>query len=327
MNQRNPGRRAMRIAWAVLLVVFAAYVAVALGVGGSGVLDFFSSWVCIGLVLGAAALLALRGFASDDRRAPWLVALARRGDVGGRGAHLRARLLRRARARALPVDRRRVLARLVLRGRHRHRARAALAAAARVPRHDVARRRHRRRHGLRAGGDHRLRPRAHRHRGLRLGDRDRPRLSAARPRPALARRHAARADRLAARARLGAVRGRALDAGDLRRPVRARDRARHRLGRHAARAAVAGGDAAARLRRLAAARARAAPRRAARARVHLPGRVHADRARDPRLRPDPLGQHARRRARRDRDRARRRRGWRCRSSTTCGCCGAPARTR
>ena len=72
MNQRNPGRRAMRIAWAVLLVVFTAYVAVALGVGGSGVLDFFSSWVCIGLVLGAAALLALRGFASDDRRAPWL---------------------------------------------------------------------------------------------------------------------------------------------------------------------------------------------------------------------------------------------------------------
>src|SRR3954454_11543594 len=62
----------MRIAWAVLLVVFTAYVAVALGVGGSGVLDFFSSWVCIGLVLGAAALLALRGVASDDRRGPWL---------------------------------------------------------------------------------------------------------------------------------------------------------------------------------------------------------------------------------------------------------------
>ena len=62
----------MRIAWAVLLVVFTAYVAVALGVGGPGVLDFFSSWVCIGLVLGAAALLAVRGFASDDRRAPWL---------------------------------------------------------------------------------------------------------------------------------------------------------------------------------------------------------------------------------------------------------------
>jgi two-component system, cell cycle response regulator len=62
----------MRIAWAVLLVVFAAYVAVALGVGGPGVLDFFSSWVCIALVLGAAVLLAIRGFASDDRRAPWL---------------------------------------------------------------------------------------------------------------------------------------------------------------------------------------------------------------------------------------------------------------
>src|SRR5512132_1061822 len=62
----------MRIAWAGLLVVFAAYVAVALGVGGPGVLDFFSSWVCIALVLGAAALLAMRGFASDDRRAPWL---------------------------------------------------------------------------------------------------------------------------------------------------------------------------------------------------------------------------------------------------------------
>src|ERR1044072_3256454 len=62
----------MRMAWGGLLVVFAAYVAVALGVGGPGVLDFFSSWVCIGLVLGAATLLALRGFASDDRRAPWL---------------------------------------------------------------------------------------------------------------------------------------------------------------------------------------------------------------------------------------------------------------
>jgi two-component system cell cycle response regulator len=62
----------MRVAWASLLVVFAAYVAVALGLGGSDVLDFFSSWVCIALVLGAAGLLALRGFARDDRRAPWL---------------------------------------------------------------------------------------------------------------------------------------------------------------------------------------------------------------------------------------------------------------
>ena len=72
MNERNPGRRALRVAWASLLVVFAAYVAVALGLGGSGVLDVFSTWVYIALVLGAAALLALRGFARDDRRAPWL---------------------------------------------------------------------------------------------------------------------------------------------------------------------------------------------------------------------------------------------------------------
>jgi diguanylate cyclase (GGDEF)-like protein len=62
----------MRVAWASLLVVFAAYVAVALGFGGSDVLDFFSSWVCIALVLGAAGLLAIRGFARDDRRGPWL---------------------------------------------------------------------------------------------------------------------------------------------------------------------------------------------------------------------------------------------------------------
>jgi two-component system cell cycle response regulator len=62
----------MRVAWASLLVVFAAYVAVALGLGGSEVLDFFSSWVYIALGLGAALLLALRGFAMDDRRAPWL---------------------------------------------------------------------------------------------------------------------------------------------------------------------------------------------------------------------------------------------------------------
>ena len=61
----------MRIAWAVLLVVFTAYVAV-LGVGGPGSPRLLPSWVCIGLVLGAAALLARRGFASDDRRAPWL---------------------------------------------------------------------------------------------------------------------------------------------------------------------------------------------------------------------------------------------------------------
>ncbi|HYH89298.1 MAG TPA: diguanylate cyclase [Solirubrobacteraceae bacterium] len=54
------------------MVVFAAYLAVALGLGGSDLLDVFSTWVYIALVLGAAVLLALRGFARDDRRAPWL---------------------------------------------------------------------------------------------------------------------------------------------------------------------------------------------------------------------------------------------------------------
>ena len=71
MNQRIPGQSALRVAWATLLVVFVAYVAVALGLGGEGVLDLFSSWVYIALVLGAAALLAVRAFAGDDR-APWL---------------------------------------------------------------------------------------------------------------------------------------------------------------------------------------------------------------------------------------------------------------
>ncbi len=62
----------MRVAWVSLLVVFAVYVAVALGLGGPKLLDVFSSWVYIGLGLGAAVLLALRGFASDDRRGAWL---------------------------------------------------------------------------------------------------------------------------------------------------------------------------------------------------------------------------------------------------------------
>jgi two-component system, cell cycle response regulator len=72
LNQRIPGQSALRVAWASLLVVFVAYVAVALGLGNSDVLEFFSSWVYIGLLLGAAVLLAVRGFTSDDRRAPWL---------------------------------------------------------------------------------------------------------------------------------------------------------------------------------------------------------------------------------------------------------------
>ena len=54
MNQEVPGRFALRVVWASLMVVFAAYVAVALGLGGDGLLDVFSSWVYIALVLGAA---------------------------------------------------------------------------------------------------------------------------------------------------------------------------------------------------------------------------------------------------------------------------------
>jgi two-component system, cell cycle response regulator len=72
VNQSIPGRSALRVAWASLMVVFAAYLAVAVGLGGSDLLDVFSTWVYIALVLGAAALLAMRGFARDDRRAPWL---------------------------------------------------------------------------------------------------------------------------------------------------------------------------------------------------------------------------------------------------------------
>ncbi len=53
------------------MVVFTAYIAVALGLGGSRLLDAFSSWVVIALVLGAAGLLAARGVMGDRPRAPW----------------------------------------------------------------------------------------------------------------------------------------------------------------------------------------------------------------------------------------------------------------
>ena len=251
---------------------------------------------------------AARAARLHEPRSPGAMARAvgRRGDVRDRRADLRVRLLRGARPRALPVDRRRVLARLLPRGRHRHRARPALAAQARVPRDDVARRGDRRDDDRRAGGDPRLRPRPRRDRRLRLGGGDRSRLSARRPWPARARRHAARAHRLAPRPRLGAVRARAVGVGGLRHPLRTRDRARHRRAGHAARAGVAGRDAPARLRRLAAAGGVVPARRAARARVRLPRRVHAAGARHPRVRPVPRRQHPRCGARRDRDRARRR---------------------
>jgi diguanylate cyclase (GGDEF)-like protein len=53
------------------MVVFTAYIAVAFGLGGSRLLDAFSSWVAIALVLGAAGLLAARGALGDGSGAPW----------------------------------------------------------------------------------------------------------------------------------------------------------------------------------------------------------------------------------------------------------------
>src|SRR5215210_2600384 len=79
MNRYVPGRLALRVAWASLMVVFAAYVAVALGLGGPGLLDFFSRWVDIGLGVGAADLLVVRAFTGDGPRAPWLALSAGAG--------------------------------------------------------------------------------------------------------------------------------------------------------------------------------------------------------------------------------------------------------
>jgi two-component system, cell cycle response regulator len=76
MNPQVQGRFAMRVVWTSLMVVFTAYVAVALGLGGADLLDAFSTWVYIALVLGAAALLALRAFTGEERRAPWLALAA-----------------------------------------------------------------------------------------------------------------------------------------------------------------------------------------------------------------------------------------------------------
>jgi two-component system cell cycle response regulator len=76
MNRQVPGRFALRVVWASLMVVFTAYVAVALGLGGADLLDAFSTWVYIALVLGAAALLALRAFTGEERQAPWLALAA-----------------------------------------------------------------------------------------------------------------------------------------------------------------------------------------------------------------------------------------------------------
>ena len=328
MNQEVPGRLVLRVVWAGLMVVFAAYVAVALGLGGSGLLDAFSSWVSIALVLGAAG--AARA-ARLHRRGPARAVARARGErraVGGRRAGLRDRVLRgpgpRARTRrwptrsgSAPTSAAAAGIVLVLRSRLRRAFHPTMWLDAAIGATTIA--------ALTATLAF----------DPVLADTGGATLEVATdlayPLADLGLLalvvDAARADRLAARAGLGGVRGRARAAGGLRRALRARDRARHRRPGHAARAGVAGRDAAARLRRLAAAVGAGAQRRPARARVHLPRGLHVARARRPRLRPLPRHQHARRRARRDRDRAGRRRGWRCRSSTTCGCCGAPATTR
>jgi two-component system cell cycle response regulator len=67
---------APRAAWASLMALFVAYLAVALGLGGDDLLDLFSTWVYVVLLLGAAALLALRAVAGPERRAPWLALAA-----------------------------------------------------------------------------------------------------------------------------------------------------------------------------------------------------------------------------------------------------------
>src|SRR4051812_7185906 len=92
MNRHVPSRLALRVVWGSLMVVLAAYLAVACGLGGSDLLDVFSSWVFIALVLGAAALLGLRAFTGQARRGPWLAlaagaALYAAGGPGFQNAH------------------------------------------------------------------------------------------------------------------------------------------------------------------------------------------------------------------------------------------------
>jgi two-component system, cell cycle response regulator len=71
------GRFALRVAWASLVVLFAAYLMVAVGgLGGRAVEKAFSTWVYIALVLGAAAMLAVRALVGEGRRAPWLALAA-----------------------------------------------------------------------------------------------------------------------------------------------------------------------------------------------------------------------------------------------------------
>ena len=308
------------------MVVFAAYIAVAFGLGGSRLLDAFSSWVAIALVLGAAGLLAARGFAGRRRARAVARVRGRRGAVGRRRADLRDRILRGPGPRALPVRGRRVLARRLCRDGGRHRARAAGAPAAGVPPDDVARRGDRRDDDRRADGDDRLRPRARRHRRQTL----QVATDLAYPLADLGL--------LALVATLLALTG--WRPGSAGRCSRSRSRCRRsptcstrarsrsaRTARHAARARVAGRDAAARLRRLAP--ARPPPRSGVPlARVFVfPAVFTPLGARRPRLRPLPRHQHARPSCSPRPRSPCPSRGWRCPSSTTCGCCGAPGATR
>src|SRR4051794_21084741 len=68
MSQIVPSRFVLRVAWASLIVVFAAYVAVVLGIADSGLQDVFA----IPLAVVSGGLLALRGFAPGARRPAWL---------------------------------------------------------------------------------------------------------------------------------------------------------------------------------------------------------------------------------------------------------------
>ncbi len=296
----------MRMAWACLLVVFAAYVAVALGVGGPGVLDFFSSWVCIGLVLGAAALLALRGFASDDRRAPWLAlslgaAMWAVGEIIYELAYSEAPELAPYPSIAdafwlgsyFAVGTGIVL---VLRSRLRRAFHATMWLDAAIGAATVS--------ALAATiafdpvltdtagyGWETATDLAYPLLDLGLLSLVATLLALTGWRPGLGWALFAVALSMQAISDVLYAREIALgtDSGDtLLAPLWP---AAMLLLAYAAWRPLSDEP---------------APRRAARARVHLPGRVHADRARDPRLRPDPLGQHARRRARRDRDRAGRR---------------------
>ena len=113
MTRKFQAGVALRVVWASLMVVFTAYIAVALGLGGSVLLDAFSSWVA-SRSCSARPGCSRAGLPGDGRRAPWLAFAAERGAVGRGRADLRDRLLRRPGPRPLPVGGGRALARGLL---------------------------------------------------------------------------------------------------------------------------------------------------------------------------------------------------------------------